>query len=149
CSLVIASVRSALEKPASDAEGLLYMMHRLHADGTVIPCYIGKAGRHGRSGANISANWINVDCDEAKFARWGYNYAYHLGDLSAAVLPGHAASKVRPKYMKWAKYLFWDVPSQSPRPRHDMRFWCTIWGSGSESVWPEFSPRDLNKEPSS
>src|SRR5262249_16125381 len=46
------SIRAALEKPASDAEGLLYMMHRLDADGTVIPCYIGKAGRHGRSGTN-------------------------------------------------------------------------------------------------
>src|SRR5262245_26949808 len=66
-SLIIASIHAALEKPACDAEGLLYIMHRLDANGAVIPCYIGKAGRHGRSGTNISANWLNVETDEGKF----------------------------------------------------------------------------------
>jgi len=50
-----------------------------------------------------------------KFARWGYNYAYHFGDLSAAALPGHIAAKAMPKYRKWAQALFESAPTSSPR----------------------------------
>jgi hypothetical protein len=122
---IIDTVQTVLSMPVSQAEGVLYMMHRLDADGRVIPLYIGKAGRHGRSGAAVSANLKNIERDEGKFARWGYNYAYHLGDLSAAALPGHAAGKATPKYKKWAQTLFESAPASSPRLRHDVRFWCT------------------------
>jgi hypothetical protein len=40
--------------------------------------------------AAVCANLMSLDRDETKFARWGYNHAYHFGDLSAATLPGHA-----------------------------------------------------------
>lgn len=90
---VIETVQAILS-PASPPEGLLYMMHRLDTDGRVIPLYIGKAGRYGRSGG-VSANLKRLDRDEGHFARWGYGYDYHMGDLSAVVLPGHAAGKVK------------------------------------------------------
>jgi hypothetical protein len=140
---IIDTVRSVLAAPASQSEGVLYMMHRLAADGCVTPLYIGKAGRHGRSGAARSANLKNIERDQGKFARWGYNYAYHFGDLSAAALPGHTAGKVMPKYKKWAQALFERAPTSSPRLRFDVRFWCTAWGPDATGIWREFSPCPL------
>jgi hypothetical protein len=142
-SLVVSTVRSLLARPSSEAEGLLYMMYRSDGKGTVVPLYIGKAGRHGRSGAEVSANLLNIDRDEDKFARWGYNYKYHFGDLSAAVLPGHAEPKLSPKYARWAKALFQNAPTPNPVLRTDTRFWCTSWGPASVTIWQEFSPSSL------
>ncbi len=109
----------------------------------VVPLYIGKAARHGRLGAVISANLENIERDEGRFARWGYNYAYHLGDLSAASLVGHAAARAVPKYAKWAKSLFEQAPSSSLRLRFDVRFWCTAWGPEAKGIWREFNPCPL------
>jgi hypothetical protein len=125
---LIDTVRSVLS--VSKSEGVLYMMHRFQQNQHVVPLYIGKAARHGRFGAAMSANLENIQRNESKFARWGYNYAYHLGDLSAAVL-------------KWAKTLFDCTPSPAPRPRFDVRFWCTAWGPESVGIWREFSPCPL------
>jgi hypothetical protein len=117
------------------------MMHRLVAeDGCVIPLYIGKAGRHGRSGAAVSANLKSIERDEGKFARWGHNYAYHFGDLGAAALFGHTPAKAKPKYKKWAQALFESAPTSSPRLRFDVRFWCTAWGPEATGIWREISP---------
>jgi hypothetical protein len=140
---IIATVEKVLSAPPIQSEGILYMMHRLDAHGRVIPLYIGKAGRHGRSGALVSANLKNLERDEGKFARGGYNYAYHLGDLSAAALPGHAAGTATPKYKKWAQALFESAPASFPRLRHDVRFWCTTWGPDATGMWRDFSPCPL------
>jgi hypothetical protein len=129
--------------PESRSEGILYMMHRLDEAGQVIPLYVGKAGRYGRSGAPISANLENIDNNHGRFARWGYNYAYHLGDLSAAVLVGHAPSKIVPKYKRWASALFERAPTPLPHLKFDVRFWCTAWSFQSIGIWPEFSPCSL------
>jgi hypothetical protein len=119
------------------------MMHRIDGPtGRVVPFYIGKAGRHGRFGAAISANLQSIERDESKFARWGYNYAYHLGDLSAASLPGHAVPG-SPKYVRWAKTLFECSPSPRPVLRFDVHFWCTAWGPKATGIWSEFSPCPL------
>jgi len=103
-----------------------------------VPLYIGKAGRHGRSGAAISANIASIRANAGRFARWGYNYDYHTGDLSAAVLPGHARFKVKPKYTRWAQRLFQEVPIGAPLLRVEARFWCGAWGPRSPSIWREF-----------
>lgn len=59
-------------------EGLLYMMHWREA-GRVIPLYIGRAGKYGKGGGNISANLLKIKRDRSKFARWGSGYEYHIG----------------------------------------------------------------------
>jgi hypothetical protein len=87
-------VRQACAKLISDWEtkqfiydGLIYMMAIRDVD-EVIPLYIGKAETLGKGNGNLSANIRGIERDTSKFARWGDNYAYHIGDLSAVVLPG-------------------------------------------------------------
>lgn len=123
-AILMETVEAILAAAPSGAEGLTYMMHRLDERGRVVPLYVGKAGRHGRSGAAVSANIAAIRANTSRFARWGYNYAYHMGDLSAAALPGHAASKVQPKYARWARRLFRDASTATPRPIMEARFWC-------------------------
>ena len=145
-AMVGQAAAEVLAAPPQDAEGLLYLMLRLDHQGGVVPIYIGRAGRHGKNGALVSANlegirpashstgWTNG----RKFARWGYGYAYHVGDLSCAVLPGHEPRQPAPKYRRWARHLFEEVPSTAPRARFDVRFWCAPWGPASVGIWPEF-----------
>jgi hypothetical protein len=91
------------------------MMHRRTDDGcSVIPLYIGKAETIGRGG-QLSANLRNLYKSKDKFARWGDNYAYHIGDLSAAVLMGHHAQKTTPKYNAWASKMFKTAKTQHPQ----------------------------------
>lgn len=135
--LLACTVEKVLTSAPGEAEGVLYLMHRLDAAGRVVPLYVGRAGRYGRNGG-VSANLAGIRTDTGKFARWGYNYAYHLGDLSAAVLPGHAPGKVVRKYQRWAACLFADAPTAAPRLRAPVRFWCTAWGPGSRNIWAEF-----------
>ncbi len=136
-SSLAGTVEQVLGAPAGSAQGVLYIMLRLDETGRVVPLYIGRAGRYGRTG-EISANLASIRANSGKFARWGYNYAYHLGDLSAAVLPGHLPSAVSPKYRRWARCLFEAAPSPAPRLRVPVRFWCTAWGPHSPGIWPEF-----------
>ena len=71
-------------------EGLIYLMYYLEND-LVIPLYIGKSEKYGKQGNNLSANIKGIDKNSNKgyFCRWGDNYAYHIGDLSAIVCPNH------------------------------------------------------------
>jgi hypothetical protein len=143
-TMVVEAVDAVLAAERPDAEGLLYMMHRVGGDCRVVPLYIGKAGRHGRSGAAVSANIASIRANAGRFARWGYNYAYHMGDLSAAALPGHPAAKVQPKYVRWARRLFHEAPVGAPRPRVEARFWCAAWGPRSPNIWREFGACPLS-----
>jgi hypothetical protein len=118
-AMVVEIVDAVLGAKPLDAEGLMYVMHYLDQQGRVVPLYIGKAGRHGRSGAVVSANVASIRANAGRFARWGYNYAYHMGDLSAAALLGHPAAKVQ-------------------RACFEVRFWCAAWGPGSPNIWREF-----------
>jgi hypothetical protein len=136
-ALLTNTVEQVLASPSVAAEGLLYIMHSLDGAGRVVPLYVGKAGRYGRTGG-ISANLDAIRRNTSKFARWGYNYAYHMGDLSAAALPGHAADKVTFKYRRWAARLFITAVAEGPRQRMPVRFWCTAWGPTSQNIWLEF-----------
>lgn len=148
--LIGSGVTDILRARPEELEGLLYMMLRLDGDGRVVPLYIGRAGRHGKNGAPVSANlsaialapgggWTNG----RKFARWGYGYAYHMGDLSSAVLAGHEPRRPPPKYERWARRLFLEAPTSEPRTRFDVRFWCAPWGPGSPGIWRDFGPCPL------
>jgi len=82
-------------------DGLIYLMF-WPSDGEVIPLYIGKAQTAGRTEGVSSANLVNLERYRGKFARSGDGYAYHIGDLSACCLPGHATGTATIKYRAWA-----------------------------------------------
>jgi len=123
-------------------DGLIYMMYAKEGD-KVIPLYIGKAETIGKGDRNLSDNLRNLRTDRQKFARWGDNYAYHLGDLSAAVLDGHPEGKVTPKYVKWAKALFEDVEQRSLKLRRPVYFWAKAWKPTDRGIWSEMNPTRL------
>lgn len=86
-------------------QGFLYVLHTGESD-QLTPRYIGKAEKKGVKHP-VSANLVRIASNADKFGRWGYNKAYHIGELSHAVLgeafvPGHALGK----YHRWAAALF-------------------------------------------
>lgn len=124
-------------------DGIIYMMFTPQAGGGITPLYIGKAETLGKGDGNLSANLHRLEKDRTKFARWGDNYQYHIGDLSAAALIGHPADKVSPKYTHWARLLFEDAPCERPKLRHDVRFWAKAWKPTDVGIWAEMSPTRL------
>jgi hypothetical protein len=60
-------------------DGLLYFTFRAQ-DERVVPLYIGRAGKYGKGGGNLSANLVNIRANAGKFARWGSNYALPASD---------------------------------------------------------------------
>jgi hypothetical protein len=110
-------------------EGLIYLMYTVDG-GENVPLYIGKAGKYGRDGERLSANLRNIQTNRSKFARWGDGYAYHIGELSAAVLNHHNDQQVNrekdpiEKYLNWASALF---ESDSRTLRQPVYFWTRAW----------------------
>jgi hypothetical protein len=135
-ALIVREVRKILSADTAN-EGLLYMMH-WREEGRVVPLYVGRAGKYGKGGGNISANLQDIEHDTSKFARWGSGYAYHIGDLSAAACTGHGDAKVVRKYQRWAQRLFRNAPAATPTLRRPVYFWATAWGPDSYSIWPGF-----------
>ena len=114
-------------------DGLLYCVG--WREGTrLLPLYIGKAETLGRGDGNMSANLKSLGRDRSKFARWGDNYAHHVGDLSACLLPGHSPSKRSGKYESWAAALFREASSQAPKLRQPVYFWARAWDPSQSSV---------------
>jgi hypothetical protein len=124
-------------------DGLIYIMHRHGDDGFLVPLYIGKAETIGRGEGNLSANLRNLHNNKDKFARWGDNYAYHIGDLSAAALTDQRFEKKNPKYIMWASKIFKNAPSQRPQLAFDVYFWAKAWMSTDVGIWSELSPTRL------
>lgn len=123
------------------AEGILYMM-LWHQDGKPTPLYIGRTHKVGKTGA-FSANVRNLRSNSGKFARWGYNYAYHMGDLSAVVCAGHPTGKQTNKYRRWADRLFDGGSASSLCLKQPVYFWATLWTPDSLSIWKSFTPCSL------
>jgi hypothetical protein len=130
-------------KGAHKYDGLIYIMHRRGDDGSLVPLYIGKAETIGKADKNLSANLRNLHTSKDKFARWGDNYAYHIGDLSAATLTDHPVAKINRKYKEWASKLFKTAPTQKPQLAFDICFWAKAWKSTDTGIWPELSPTRL------
>jgi len=123
-------------------DGLIYMMLAEEPEG-VVPLYIGKAETIGKGDGNLSDNIKNVGTSTWLFARWGDNRAYHIGDLSAAVLPVHNQKKVTDKYYDWASSLFEKHPTDAPALKRKVFFWTKAWSSKSLGPWLEFGPTRL------
>jgi hypothetical protein len=124
-------------------DGLIYMMHRRGDDGSLVPLYIGKAETCGRGKKNLSANICNLHSRKDKFARWGDNYAYHIGDLSAAALANQPLERRSPKYIEWASKIFKSAPTERPQLAFGLYFWTKAWKSTDVSIWSELSPTRL------
>jgi hypothetical protein len=143
-SLVITEVQKVVQDFAArteEFEGLIYMM--FWKDGNLIlPLYIGKSEKYGKT-QNLSANIAHIETNKSFFCRWGYNYAYHIGDLSAVVCPGHPQKKINRKYTKWAEKLFLSFPSKSPKLRRETYFWIEAWKHGSSGIWKEYGETSL------
>jgi ABC-type cobalt transport system substrate-binding protein len=126
---------------SGEYDGLLYLMYALE-DSRVVPYYIGKTGTFRRADAGLSANLDGVSATGGKFARWGYGNAYHIGDLSAAVLDDcddvDAANHEEPKakYEAWATRLF---EPGTRRLRRPIYIWIREWDR-SEGPYPDTYP---------
>jgi hypothetical protein len=120
-------------------------MHRCGDDGlSLVPLYIGKAETFGRGKGNLSENLRDLHKRKDKFARWGDNYAYHIGDLSAAVFPDPVhVEKRNPKYIEWASKIFQGTPTRRPQLAFDVYFWAKAWKSSDVGIWSELSPTRL------
>jgi hypothetical protein len=124
-------------------DGLIYIMHQGGDDGCVVPLYIGKAETFGLGGKNLSANICDLHSRTDKFARWGDNYAYHIGDLSAAALANQPVEKRNPKYIVWASKIFKNAPTERPQLVSDLYFWAKAWKSTDVGIWSDLSPTRL------
>lgn len=123
-------------------DGLIYCMG--HRQGQqFLPLYIGKAETLGKGQGNLSVNLQHLERDTSKFALWGDNYAYHIGDLSACVLPGHPATKRTAKYQTWADALFEQVPCETPVLKEPVYFWAKAWDRSWLGVWAELGASRL------
>ncbi|MGF1773848.1 hypothetical protein L4C42_16240 [Vibrio wakamikoensis] len=122
-------------------DGLIYMMLYIES-GSVKPLYIGKTELRGRKN-DLSVNITKLQTDKSKFARWGDNYQYHIGDLSAVVLNGHHPKQQTFKYTDWAKAMFTDFPTDSPELQRPVFFWCKAWRSDEVGIWEEFGATRL------
>tara|TARA_B100002003_G_scaffold17150_1_gene14222 strand:- start:122 stop:646 length:525 start_codon:yes stop_codon:yes gene_type:complete len=127
------------ENEKDEFDGLIYMMF-LRDLSKVLPLYIGKAETIGKRNRNLSANIKNLHSNTQNFARWGDNYAYHIGDLSAVALPGHDPSKKSRKYLNWAKVLFLEFPTSRPQLKQEVYFWTTAWKKTTVGIWESFGP---------
>lgn len=121
-------------------DGLIYMMYKIEND-ILIPLYIGKSEKYGKLNKNLSVNITDKD----KFCRWGYNYAYHMGDLSAVACIGHEQSKINNKYKKWASYLFEDniFPNNNLKLKFPVFFWIKAWSPNYIGIWKDYDKTKL------
>ena len=123
-------------------DGLIYCMGWKQQE-HFVPLYIGKAETFGKGDGNLSANLLNIHSDRSKFARWGDNYAYHIGDLSACVLAGHSPHKVTKKYSEWAQTLFIASEGAAPVLKQPVYFWAKAWNPAHVGIWEELGPTSL------
>jgi len=123
------------------SSGILYLMFRMD-EGQVVPLYFGKAEIFGKGDQNLSANISDLVSGNGKFGRWGYNYAYHIGDLSAVTLEGHPEAKKTKKYNDWKNSLF-DIQADGIQLKGDVRFWACEWNPDRQSIWSDYGSTRL------
>ncbi|MFM6422797.1 hypothetical protein [Planktothrix sp.] len=123
-------------------EGLIYMMYKIK-NNLIVPLYIGKSEKYGKNDNNLSRNISNIKSNKYFFCRWGDNYAYHIGDLSAVVCPGHPKEKMNRKYQIWASRLFENYPTTEPKLKEDIYFWISAWQKGNTGIFTEFGGTPL------
>lgn len=143
--LVIREVNKVIQdynNKTSIYDGLVYIMFKV-IDNQVVPLYIGKSEKYGKKNGNLSSNIRNIDKNKAYFCRWGNNYAYHIGDLSACVLSGHSKDKISKKYLRWSDALFKEVKNDKVILKENVCFWIKAWNKDDISIWREYGKTSL------
>ena len=149
-SMVIEVVQQLIDdystNPLGEREfdGMLYMMG-WKEDERFLPLYVGKTetlGRKDDGGLSENIRGIPTSRSRLIFARWGDNYQYHIGDLSACMLEGHAEDKKQRKYKRWAETLFEDK-GKSLKLKRPTYFWATAWRPMETILWEELGPTTL------
>jgi hypothetical protein len=125
---IIGLVEGNLDR--EDWDGLLYIMGKGEKE-SFIPLYIGKAEKKGVKHP-ISVNIANLRKDKSKFARWGDNVAYHIGDLSHALFGFEAYKQPDKKYKKWANVLFSSF--EKPTLKEPIYLYLLPWYKGNEGI---------------
>jgi hypothetical protein len=125
-------------------DGIIYIMHTRSPDEIVVPRYIGKSETVGKPSGILSVNLSRLETDKSRFGRWGDNYAYHIGDLSSVVFPGHEIAVQRLKYQLSAEALFEGINVERPRLRQPVFLWVRAWRKDDIGVWQEFGPTRLS-----
>lgn len=115
---------------SDDWHGLLYVMGWGRAPAQLVPLYVGKAAKAGKT-RKISANLERIRANTHKFARWGNGSAYHIGDLSQALFRWEAYKGPDRKYERWAEMLFSEVDPPTLRERAYLVL--IPWTSGSRA----------------
>jgi len=110
----------------------------------LFPVISARLKRFGKTSGVLSANLMRLATDTSKFGRWGDNYAYHIGDLSSVVLPGHDERVQTQKYRSWATALFEGINTDRPRLRLPVFFWVKAWREDDVGIWTEFGPTRLS-----
>jgi hypothetical protein len=123
-------------------DGILYMMLSRER-GKLVPLYIGKTETFGKRDRNLSANISDLATGNGKFGRWGYSYAYHLGDLSAVTCSGHPDSKSTIKYTAWRDRLFDVTDTGGVLQKNEIMFWAKLWGPKNQSIWRQYGSTNL------
>jgi hypothetical protein len=131
-------------RKAVACDGIIYIMHTGYSDGVIVPRYIGKSETAGKTSGVPSVNLLRLETDKSKFGRWGDNYAYHIGDLSSVVLPGHEIAVPPLKYQHWAQELFEGINVERPRLRQPVFLWVKAWQENEIGPWQEFGPTHLS-----
>lgn len=144
-NLIIREVNKTIEDYEKNTfiyDGLIYMMYKKE-NNSIIPLYIGKSEKFGKNKQNLSINIKDIEKNSGKFCRWGYNYAYHIGDLSAVVLNGHDETKITNKYTAWANSLFINKKTNSPQLKTNIYFWIKAWNNSDIGLWQDFGKTSL------
>lgn len=138
--LVVEQVELVTREIVNKYCGLIYIMY-WKKDLQVIPLYIGKCGKSGRT-KNINTNLENISQNEQYFSRWGDDYYRHIGGLSAVTLCGYSEEKKSEKYEKMAKSLFnCKRPTNTPKERDSTWFWILAC---DKELLKEYEAKDLN-----
>lgn len=122
-----------LESRSGQFEGLIYLMY-WKEDQEIRPLYVGKTSKFNTTGYEINPNIESLATRENRFARWGYGKAWHLGELSNAILrsswleSGEFTDKSINK-KQWAETLF---RPETRILRNQTYLWIDTWSVDDE-----------------
>ena len=121
-------ILSHSDKKATEYEGLHYFVLTGPVDNPIL-IYIGLTGKYGRDGESLNLNLENLEKKRDFFARWGDDYARHIGGLSNAIL--NNGFPTENKYRVWADYML-EVKEAKVYPKFPIKFFALAWSKNME-----------------
>ena len=116
------------DKTAPDFEGLHYFVLTGPVENPIL-IYIGLTGKYGRDGERLNLNLENLEKKRDFFARWGDDYARHIGGLSNAIL--NNGFPTENKYRVWADYML-EAKDEKVYPKFPIKFFALAWSKSME-----------------